>query len=84
MNFRLPHEHARRVVLWTNDDLRRMRELVASGASLQSIALQLRRTPKAVRTRATLHGLSLRKVVRADSASSLRELITDDNQRSND
>lgn len=70
MKFQLPRGHARRTVLWTHDDLRRLRELIASGASLQVMALQLRRTPNAVRAKANLHGLSLRKIVRADSAGS--------------
>jgi len=44
---------------WTMDDIKRLRELAVSGLSLETIAVKLRRTPSAVRNKATMHGISL-------------------------
>jgi len=45
---------------WSNEDLRRLRELAATGIPLSAIAAALRRTSSAVRNKAGMHGISLR------------------------
>lgn len=45
---------------WSSDELRRLRELAATGAAPGTIAATLRRTESAIRNKAGLHGISLR------------------------
>ena len=45
---------------WSSDDLRRLRELAATGTPLDAIATTLRRTESAIRNKAGMHGISLR------------------------
>jgi hypothetical protein len=45
---------------WSSEDLRRLRELAATGTPLNAIAAALRRTSSAVRNKAGMHGISLR------------------------
>ena len=46
---------------WSTDDIRLLRQLAVDGASLETIAVQLRRTRSAIRNKATMHGISLRR-----------------------
>lgn len=46
---------------WTTDDIRLLRQLAVAGASLETIAVTLRRTRSAIRNKATMHGISLRR-----------------------
>nr|WP_298728296.1 hypothetical protein [uncultured Steroidobacter sp.] len=45
---------------WSSEDLRRLRELAATGTPLDAIAAALRRTTSAVRNKAGMQGISLR------------------------
>jgi hypothetical protein len=45
---------------WSTEDLRRLRDLAATGTPLNAIAATLRRTTSAVRNKAGMHGISLR------------------------
>lgn len=45
---------------WSSEDLRRLRELAATGTPLDDIAAALRRTTSAVRNKAGMQGISLR------------------------
>jgi hypothetical protein len=45
---------------WSSDDVRRLRDLAATGMPLNAIAVALRRTTSAVRNKAGMHGISLR------------------------
>ncbi len=45
---------------WSSEDLRRLRELAATGTPLNAIAAALGRTASAVRNKAGMHGISLR------------------------
>lgn len=45
---------------WSREDLRRLRELAATGTPLNAIAAALRRTSSAVRNKAGMQGISLR------------------------
>jgi hypothetical protein len=44
---------------WSSEDIQLLRQLAVSGLSLETIAVKLRRTPSAVRNKATMHGISL-------------------------
>lgn len=46
---------------WSSDEIRRMRELAAQNVSLQAMAALLRKTPSAIRNKAAMHGISLRR-----------------------
>lgn len=46
---------------WSTEDIRLLRQLATSGASLETMAVTLRRTPSAIRNKATMHGISLRR-----------------------
>lgn len=46
---------------WSNDDIRRMRELAQQGMAVERIAAALSRSVSAVRNKAGLHGISLRR-----------------------
>jgi len=45
---------------WSSEDLRRLRELAATGTPLDDIAAALRRTTSAVKNKAGMQGISLR------------------------
>lgn len=45
---------------WSTEDVRRLRELAATGLAPETIAAALRRTESAVRNKAGMHGISLR------------------------
>lgn len=45
---------------WSTEDLRRLRELAATGLPLNAIAAALGRTSSAIRNKAGMHGISLR------------------------
>jgi len=45
---------------WSTEELRRLRELVATGIPLNAIAAALGRTSSAIRNKAGMHGISLR------------------------
>ncbi len=45
---------------WSIEDLRRLRELAATGTPLQAIATTLRRSTSAIRNKAGMQGISLR------------------------
>ncbi|HEY0684961.1 MAG TPA: hypothetical protein VGD45_21665 [Steroidobacter sp.] len=46
---------------WSTEDIRQLRQLAVAGASLDTIALTLRRTRSAIRNKATMHGISLKR-----------------------
>ena len=46
---------------WSTEDIRLLRQLAVAGASLETIAGTLRRTRSAIRNKATMHGISLRR-----------------------
>lgn len=46
---------------WSTEDIRLLRQLAVAGASLETIAGTLRRTQSAIRNKATMHGISLRR-----------------------
>lgn len=48
---------------WSINEVRRLRELAAQHVSLEMVAHALRRTPSAIRNKATLHGISIRSSV---------------------
>lgn len=54
--------HARRKSRngWSTDDLRRLRELAATGTPVNAIAMTLRRSPSAIKNKAGMQGISLR------------------------
>lgn len=54
---------------WSQDELRRLRELAEAGAPLQLIAATLNRSETAIRIRASRQGVSLRNSIRNNSAS---------------
>jgi hypothetical protein len=45
---------------WSTDEIRRLRQLATTGASLDTICVTLRRTRSAIRNKATMHGISLK------------------------
>ncbi|HEY0685929.1 MAG TPA: hypothetical protein VGD45_26540 [Steroidobacter sp.] len=45
---------------WSSEELRRLRELAASGTPVETIAADLRRTASAIRNKAGMQGISLR------------------------
>ncbi|HEY6641837.1 hypothetical protein [Povalibacter sp.] len=47
--------------VWSTDAVRKLRELAEAGAATEVIAAHLGRTPSAIRNKAGLHGISLRK-----------------------
>ncbi|HEY6643922.1 hypothetical protein [Povalibacter sp.] len=47
--------------VWSSESVRKLRELAEAGAATEVIAAHLGRTPSAVRNKAGLHGISLRK-----------------------
>ena len=47
------------IASWSKDDLQRLRALAQSGASIDTIAVELKRSASAVRNKAGLHGISL-------------------------
>jgi hypothetical protein len=46
---------------WSVDEIRQLRQLVVAGASLESICVTLRRTRSAIKNKATMHGISLKR-----------------------
>jgi hypothetical protein len=46
---------------WSTEDVRLLRQLAVAGASLETIAVTLRRTRSAIRNKATMHGISLKR-----------------------
>lgn len=46
---------------WSTEDIRLLRQLATAGASLDTISVTLRRTRSAIRNKATMHGISLRR-----------------------
>lgn len=46
---------------WSTEDIRLLRQLAVDGASLETIEVRLRRTRSAIRNKATMHGISLRR-----------------------
>ncbi|HEY0942220.1 MAG TPA: hypothetical protein VGE08_19165 [Steroidobacter sp.] len=46
---------------WSTEDIRLLRQLAIDGAPLETIAVRLRRTRSAIRNKATMHGISLRR-----------------------
>lgn len=46
---------------WTPESLRQLRELAQAGVSAEIIAARLRRTASAVRNKAGMHGISLKR-----------------------
>lgn len=46
---------------WSTEDIRLLRQLAVDGTSLETIAVKLRRTRSAIRNKATMHGISLRR-----------------------
>ncbi|HEY6644825.1 hypothetical protein [Povalibacter sp.] len=61
---------------WSSEDIRLLRQLASDGLPLEIIAARLRRSPSAVRNKATMHGVSLRS--RADDDHAL-EICENDN-----
>ena len=54
---------------WSSEEIRRMRELAAQNVSIETMAALLRRTPSAIRNKATMHGISLRVAASEGAAS---------------
>lgn len=50
---------------WSNADIRRLREMAEQGMPLQAIAVALRRSESAIRNKAGLHGIALRRIAAA-------------------
>lgn len=46
---------------WSTEEIRRLRQLATAGASLDTICVTLRRTRSAIRNKATMHGISLKR-----------------------
>jgi len=46
---------------WSTDEIRHLRQLATAGASLDTICVTLRRTRSAIRNKATMHGISLKR-----------------------
>lgn len=46
---------------WSTEEIRQLRQLAVAGASLDTISITLRRTRSAIRNKATMHGISLRR-----------------------
>jgi hypothetical protein len=46
---------------WSTDEIRQLRQLATAGASLDTICVTLRRTRSAIRNKATMHGISLKR-----------------------
>lgn len=47
---------------WSLADVRLLRELAGNNVPLEAIAMTLRRSPSAVKNKASMHGISLRRV----------------------
>lgn len=47
--------------VWTSESLRQLRELAQAGVPVETIAARLRRTPSAVRNKAGMHFISLKR-----------------------
>lgn len=45
---------------WSSEHVRLLREMAATGSSLETIATALRRTTSAIRNKAGMHGISLK------------------------
>jgi hypothetical protein len=54
------HRRANRDNEWSSEEVRRLKELAATGVAPESIASALRRTESAIRNKAGMHGISLR------------------------
>lgn len=46
---------------WSIEEVRQLRQLAGAGASLDTICVTLRRTRSAIRNKATMHGISLKR-----------------------
>jgi hypothetical protein len=46
---------------WSTEEIRELRQLATAGASLDTICITLRRTRSAIRNKATMHGISLKR-----------------------
>lgn len=46
---------------WSSEDIRLLRQLAVDGEPLETIAARLRRTRSAIRNKATMHGISLKR-----------------------
>jgi hypothetical protein len=55
--------------IWTTEALRMLRQLADAGTPLETIAARLRRSPSAIRNKASLHGISLKQARKEFSAS---------------
>lgn len=53
--------------IWAVEEIRTLRSLAEQGLSPQSIALALGRSEFAIRNKATIHGISLRRVSRSET-----------------
>lgn len=54
---------------WSVQDLNELRTLAATGLSLAALAQRLRRSPSAIRNKASMHGISLRTMKTPEPAS---------------
>jgi hypothetical protein len=67
--FTIPRSSA----VWTPEALRMLRQLADAGTPLETIAAQLQRSPSAIRNKAGLHGISLKR--RTGSAASREPVL---------
>lgn len=65
-NFSMPslNKARRRKRLWSSTEIRQLRELAARGEKINDIAVVLRRSSAAVRTKAAMHGISIGSTVK--------------------
>jgi hypothetical protein len=56
----VPHVRAS----WSSEEIRRLRELAGDGLGVDAISAILRKTPSAIRNKASMHGISLRASIR--------------------
>ena len=54
---------------WSTEEIRQLRQLATGGASLDTICVTLRRTRSAIRNKATMHGISLKRCGESLAAS---------------
>jgi hypothetical protein len=56
-SFSLP---VRPIKTWSTEEIQQLRQLAVAGESAEAIAMKLRRSPSAIRNKATMHGFSLK------------------------
>jgi hypothetical protein len=56
-----PHRKSIPANTWSTEEIRQLRQLATAGASLDTICVTLRRTRSAIRNKATMHGISLKR-----------------------